>query len=179
MSQQTFLSYDDLRRNGVLSTNGTALQYCLDVGILRPHHFCTQCQSYMHLKVCPTSMFSDDYCWTCPGAPHHLSIREESILHKRKISLCNFLHLLWMFCNSISYILEPARLLSMNTKTVRPLFNALRQCMAKDLLEDGAHRKLVDPAILSRSMNRNLERGNTTEEGELLVNRYLGDFIGL
>ena len=49
-----------------------------------------------------------------------------------------------MFCSSIS-ILEAARLLSMNTKTVRSLFNALRQCMAEDLLEDGAHRKIGGP----------------------------------
>ena len=89
-------------------------------------------------------MFSDGYCWTCPGAPHHLSIREGSILHKRKISLCNFLHFLWMFCNSIS-VLDAARLLSMNTRTVRSLFNALRQCMAEDILEDGAHRKIGGP----------------------------------
>ena len=46
----------------------------------------------------------------------------------------------------------------------------------------GAHlgQKLVDQAILSiRSMNRHLERENRTEEEELLVNGYLGDFVGL
>ena len=32
--------------------------------------------------------------------------------------------------------------LSMNTKTIRSLFNTLRQCMAENLLEDGAHRKI-------------------------------------
>ena len=45
----------------------------------------------------------------------------------------------------------------------------------------GAHlgQKLVDQAILSISMNRHLERENTTEEEELLANGYLGDFVGL
>ena len=33
----------------------------------------------MQLIVCPTSMFNDYYCWTCPGAPHNQSIRVEEL----------------------------------------------------------------------------------------------------
>ena len=98
----TFLSYEDLRRTGVLSSEATALQYCLDVELLRPSHFCPDCQTYKELRSCPTTKYSDGYCWSCPGDQHHLSVRAGSVLYNRNITLVNFLHLLWIFVNGTS-----------------------------------------------------------------------------
>ena len=49
---QTFLFYEDLRRNGVHSSEANSLQYCFDVELIRPHQFCEACYSYMQLKTC-------------------------------------------------------------------------------------------------------------------------------
>ena len=137
----TFLSYEDLRRTGVLSSEATALQYCLDVELLRPSHFCPDCQTYKELRSCPTTKYSDGYCWSCPGDQHHLSVRAGSVLYNRNITLVNFLHLLWIFVNGTS-VADAARILSMNEKTVRSLYKAIRQCMVEDLLDSGATRKI-------------------------------------
>ena len=91
------LSYEDLRRTGVLSTEATALQYCINTGIVRPHQFCEACYVYMELTTCSTSKYSEGYCWTCPGRRHQRSVRINSVLEKRTISFSSFLHLLWMF----------------------------------------------------------------------------------
>ena len=122
----TFLSYEDLRRTGVLSSEATALQYCLDVELLRPSHFCPDCQTYKELRSCPTTKYSDGYCWSSPGDQHHLSVRAGSVLYNRNITLVNFLHLLWIFVNGTS-VADAARILSMNEKTVRSLYKAIRQ----------------------------------------------------
>ena len=144
----TFLSYEDLRRNGVLSSETSSLQYCLNVELLRPHQFCDDCNTYMELKPCSTNKFKDGYCWICPGpgeaAAHTRSVRVDSVLFKRKISFSSFLQLLWMFCNGVS-VCSCARILSLNTKTVRSLYKSLRQCMAEDLLENGARTKIGGP----------------------------------
>ena len=143
----TFLSYEDLRRNGVLSSETSSLQYCLNVELLRPHQFCDDCNTYMELKPCSTNKFKDGYCWICPAgeaAAHTRSVRVDSVLFKRKISFSSFLQLLWMFCNGVS-VCSCARILSLNTKTVRSLYKSLRQCMAEDLLENGARTKIGGP----------------------------------
>jgi transposase-like protein len=49
-----------------------------------------------------------------------------------------------MFCNAVS-VCTCARILSLNTKTVRSLYKALRQCMTEDLLENGARTKIGGP----------------------------------
>ena len=145
MTTTTFLSYEDLRRNGVLSSETSCLQYCLNVQLLRPHQFCEQCQTYMELKPCTPKRYMDGYCWVCPtDAAHTLSVRANSVLFKRKISFSSFLHLLWMFSNGLS-VCTCARILSLNTKTVRSLYKSLRQCMAEDLLENGARTKIGGP----------------------------------
>ena len=63
---QPLSTYSDLQQSGVLSTESTVLQYCIDVGIIRPHQYCNDCSTYMNLKPCSTSMFTDGYYWTCP-----------------------------------------------------------------------------------------------------------------
>ena len=139
---RTFLSYEDLRRTGVLSSEATTLQYCLDVELLRPNHFCPECQTYMELRSCASTKYSDGYCWSCPGGQHHLSVRARSVLYNRNITFINFLHLLWIFVNGTS-VAGAARILDMNEKTVRSFYKAIRQCMVEDLLENGATRKIL------------------------------------
>ena len=138
---QTFKSYEDLRRDGVLTSAGSCLQYYLDVELLRPHQFCDTCNSYMELKTCSPRRFNDGYCWSCPQAEHFRSVRHGSILHKRKISLSNFLHLLWLFCNRFTAC-DAARTVSMPPKHVRSHFKTLRQCMTEDLIQNGAGGKI-------------------------------------
>ena len=104
------------------------MQYSINVGILRPHQFCEQCQKYMTLKECPTSRFTDGFCWVCEDCQHTTSVRAGSILSKRRISFSSFLNLLWLFCTRIS-VCDVARILSLNTKTVWSIFKALRQCI--------------------------------------------------
>lgn len=137
----SLLSYEDLLRRGVLSSESCCLQYCLDAELLRPFQFCEDCQDYMTLKECPPTKYADGFCWTCNDAEHFCSVRSGSILNKRKLPLSTFLHLLWLFCNRIS-VCDVARILSLNTKTVRSHFKALRQCMAEDLLDNGATQKI-------------------------------------
>jgi hypothetical protein len=102
----------------------------------------------MELKPCSTNKYKDGYCWICPtgGATlaHTRSVRVDSALFNTKISFSSFLQLLWMFCNGVS-VCTCARILSFNTKTVRSLFKSLRQCMAEDLLENGARIKIGGP----------------------------------
>ena len=133
---QTFLFYEDLRRNGVHSSEANSLQYCFDVELIRPHQFCEACYSYMQLKTCSRRKFNDGYCWTCPEAEHYRSVRTGSILENRKVSFPCFLHLLWLFCNRASAC-DAARILSM-----RSLFRSLRQSMAEDLLQNGVYTKI-------------------------------------
>ena len=57
----TFLSYHDLQEQGILYSEAHALQYLINVGILRPHQYCGECQTYMELKSCPTARYSDGY----------------------------------------------------------------------------------------------------------------------
>ena len=145
-SIMAFLSYEDLVRTGVLSSEDCALQYCLDVELLRPHQFCEDCQNYMELKPCSPAMFRDGFYWSCTGAVHALSIRAASILSNRNMSLSSFLHLLWIFCNGTS-VADAARILSKNDKTVRSLYQSLQQCMAENVLDigSGANRKSGGP----------------------------------
>ena len=123
-----FQSHADLSTAGILSTEALSLQYCLDVGLLRPHHFCEDCQTYMTLKSCASSKYRDGFYWVCP-AGHVLSVRTGSVLYKRSIPFSRFLHLLWLFCARMS-VSDATRLLSMNIKTIRPLFKSIRHCMA-------------------------------------------------
>ena len=132
-----FKSYEDLRRDGVLTSEGSCLQYYLDVELLRPHQLCDTCNSYMELKICSPRSFNDGYCWSCPQAEHFRSVRHGSILHKREISLSNFLNLLWIFCNRLTAC-DAARILSMPPELVRSLYRTLRQCMTDDLIQNGA-----------------------------------------
>ena len=135
MAQPTFLSYEDLRTAGILTSEARSLQYCIDVELLRPHQYCDQCHIFLELKSCPPDQYTDGCCWICPGCDNHKSVRANSILYKRSIPFSKFLHLLWMFCNGVS-VCDASRLLSMNTKTVRSLYKALRQCMAEDLMRN-------------------------------------------
>ena len=109
--------------------------------LLRPQQFCDTCNSYMELKTCSPRRFNDGYCWSCPQAEHFRSVRHGSILHNRKISLSNFLHLLWLFCNR-STACDAARILSMHSKHVRSLYRTQRQCMAEDLIQNGARGRI-------------------------------------
>lgn len=143
MAQTTFLSLEDLRRSGILSSEDSCLQYLLNVGILRPHQYCETCQTYMNLHTCSTSKYLDGYCWTCPALPHNRSVRANSILYNKNITYSNFLHLLWMFCNLVS-VCDTARLLSMTVNTVRRFYKSLRQCMSEDLIDSssGVRRRI-------------------------------------
>ena len=140
----TFLSYNDLRRDGTLQSEARSLQYCLNVKLLRPHQYCDQCQDYMELKPCTPALYKDGCCWTCPGWLHTRSVRANSILYNRAISFSSFLELLWKFCNGTS-VCDAARLLSMYPKTVRALYKALRQCMAEDLMDGARTRRIGGP----------------------------------
>ena len=126
-------SYEDLRRSGVLSSDSSTLQYCINNGIVRPHQFCEEFQQYRDLTTCSTSKYSDGYCWVCPGNLHYRSVRSNSILNNRTLPLAVFLNLLWLFCNLVS-VSDAARILSINFRTVQKLYKAIRQCMAEDLL---------------------------------------------
>ena len=117
---RTFLSYEDLRRTGVLSSEATTLQYCLDVELLRPTHFCPECQTYMELRSCASTKYSDGYCWSCPGGQHHLSVRARSVLYNRN-TFINFLHLLWIFVNGTS-VADAARILDITPSQYQQFF---------------------------------------------------------
>lgn len=133
MNIHTYLSYADLQRAGVMSSEETALQYLIDVDIIRPHQYCDQCNHYMELKSCSTSKYTDGCCWSCTNTEHYRSVRADSILHNRSMKFSTFIHILWLFCNRTS-VCDATRILSMNTATVRSLFKAFRQCMTEDQL---------------------------------------------
>ena len=177
-SIMAFLSYEDLVRTGVLSSEDRALQYCLDVELLRPHQFCEDCQNYMELKPCSPAMFRDGFYWSCTGAVHTISIRAASILSNRNISLSSFLHLLWIFCNGTS-VADAARILSKNEKTVRSLYQSLRQCMAvqktSSTLRAEPTERSADQDTLWRLMSRSSGKGNIIEEDVLWASGYWVD----
>lgn len=133
MSSPHFLSWDDLVRANVLTTEENCLQYCIDVGILRDRKYCSSCQQWMTIVKCSTQKFKDGCCWRCPGGAHFQSIRSDSLLARKQISFSKFLHLLWLYC-TFSSVCQAAVTLSMDLKKVRGFFKAIRQCMAADLL---------------------------------------------
>lgn len=137
MSSPHFLSWDDLVRANVLTTEENCLQYCIDVGILRDQRYCDSCQQWMTLVKCSTQKYKDGCCWRCPGGAHSQSIRTDSLLAKKQISAAKFLHLLWLYC-TFSSVCQAAVTLSMDAKKVRGFFKAIRQCMASDLLSGDA-----------------------------------------
>ena len=114
----------------------------------------------MELKACTASRYRDGYCWSCSRCLHVVSVRVGSVLYNHNITFCNFLHLLWIFCNGTS-VADSARILSMNEKTVRSLYKSLRQCMAEDFLEGGSAQKNRDRDILLKSMSRSLGNAST------------------
>ena len=101
-----------------------------DFGILRPHHFCTQCQSYMHLKVFPTSTAGRD--------------QEPLTIHSRKKYSTQTQDIPLQFPAPPLDVLQQHQYLGSRPTTVHKHkniptpFNVLRQCMAEDLLEDEA-----------------------------------------
>lgn len=141
MAQPTFLSYEDLRTAGMLTSEDHALQYLIDVQLLRPHQYCEQCQTYMELKSCPTSCYRDGCCWVCPRGGQRLSVRADSILYNKNMAFTQFLHVLWIFCTRTS-VADAARILSMNEKTVRSVYKSLRHCMAEDLIGNRVTQKI-------------------------------------
>ena len=144
MNIHTYLSYDDLQRAGIMSSEETALQYLIDVDIIRPHQYCDGCNRYMELKSCSTSKYTDGCCWTCRNTEHHRSVRADSILENRSMKFSTFIHTLWLFCNRTS-VCDTSRILSLNAATVRSLFKAFRQCMSEDQLVNGVARKIGGP----------------------------------
>ena len=66
---------------------------------------------------------------------------EVSCTTGRSLSLSNFLHFLWLFYNR-STACDAARILSMHSKHVRSLYRTLRQCMAEDLIQNGARGRI-------------------------------------
>ena len=168
----SFLSFDDLRRRGILTSKSHSLQYCLDVGILRPHHFCEDCQSYMTLKVCPTSKYRDGYNWTCGDTQHCVSVRSGSILQNRSIPFSSFIHLLWLFCNQIN-VSNVARLLTLNMKTVRSLFKSILQCVAEDLLENSITGKIGGPGYIVEVEESNVGKRKYNRSGRCAVGEWV------
>ena len=135
-----FPSYEDLASR-FSCTEANYIQYCLDVGILRDRQFCSSCNLQMDLSECPTTRYRDGYCWTCPGKKHFCSVRKNSILENKKLTVRSFLLLLWLYCthNSVS---QAAVTASLNVKTVRGIFKAIRQCMVEDILDQQQNYKL-------------------------------------
>ncbi|XP_063688371.1 uncharacterized protein LOC134821600 [Bolinopsis microptera] len=121
------------------------LQYCLDIGMLRPFQTCEECNNFMTLKKCPTSKYTDGYCWQCSDTSsdidHFCSVRTGSILHKRKLPFSVFLHIIWLFCNRLS-VCDVARIITISTGCVRSIFSSIRNCMLEDLFDNGARRKI-------------------------------------
>ena len=117
MSSPHFLSWDDLVRANVLTTEENCLQYCIDVGILRDRKYCSSCQQWMTIVKCSTQKFKDGCCWRCPGGAHFQSIRSDSLLARKQISFTKFLHLLWLYY-TFSSVCQAAVTLSMDPKKV-------------------------------------------------------------
>ena len=106
----------------------------MDVGILQREQRCSRCSSNMYVLDASTEDFSDGFCWTCPSCPQQRrSIRKDSILQRRKIPLLTFLKVLWHNCNTLS-ISQTAKQESLDPKTVRSIFSAIRHCMLEDLI---------------------------------------------
>ena len=137
-------SYEELRR-GSLSSETECLQYCLDIGMLRPFQSCEECNNFMTLKKCPTSKYTDGYCWQCSDTSsdidHFCSVRTGSILHKRKLPFSVFLHIIWLFCNRLS-VCDVARTITISAGCIRSIFSSIRNCMLEDLFDNGARRKI-------------------------------------
>ena len=111
-----------------------------------------------------SDQFADGCCWTCPSCPlHRHSIRNDSILEKRKISLISLLHILWHNCNALS-ISQTAKQESVCPKTVRSPYVKIRYCMVENLLAKppllGGMEKIVE---LDESLigNRKCNKGRT------------------
>lgn len=129
----SFLSWDDLVRANLTTTEENSLAYCIDVGILRDRRYCDPCQTWMTVVKCSTTKYGEGCCWRCSSGNHFTSVRSDSILSQKNMPAGKFLHLMWLYC-TFSSVSQAATILSVNPKKVRTFFKAIRQCMAEDLL---------------------------------------------
>ena len=123
-SQPHFMSLSDFLSSGIFSTQANVVQYCIQSGILQKKQRCSTSQSDMYLIE--SDQFADRFCWTCPSCPlHRHSIRNDSILEKRKIENILPSHPVEQ--------LQTAKQESVCPKTVRSLYVKIRYCMVEDL----------------------------------------------
>jgi hypothetical protein len=81
-----------------------------------------------------TDNFADGFCWSCSTCQRRTrSVRHDSILARRKITLLTFLKVLWHYCNTLS-ISQAVKQESLDTRTVRSIYTSIRHCMPEDLL---------------------------------------------
>ena len=169
MAQQHFMSFSDLESSGLLSSKGNIVQYCIQVGILQQKQNCLSCRSDMILVE--TDARADGFCWSCQDCPtQQISIRRDSILQGKKLSLLKFLKVMWHSCNTLS-IGQIAREENLSPKTVRNIVSSIRHCMIEDLLIDPT--LLVVQARLLRLTNPSLDGESTTGDARWRENGFL------
>lgn len=96
MAQQSF---DDLYCPLVAGPEEDCIMFCRDRGIIPDNKDCPSCASPMGWKRGPSSLSSDCFYWRCPTCKLTRSIRESSILHKKKLSFKMFIKFLAAWSN--------------------------------------------------------------------------------
>ena len=136
MVLQRFIGYNELLSTGILGSQSNIVQYCMDTAILRDQQTCEKCSNTMILKDCPTSQYSDNFYWYCPSTTdHQASIRRNSILSGKRISLTWFLSVLSHFSKNLS-VSQTAKEDDLQYSTVKNIYDSIRNCMAEDLLQN-------------------------------------------
>ena len=134
MAQPHYMTYNDFVSSTIFSTQSNLVQYCMQIAIIQNKQWCSKCNNNMYLMETSLDDYTDGFCLNCPTSPHHrVSIRRDSIIEGKKISLQQFLRILWHNCNTLS-VSQAAKEEAMCPKTVRNIYESIRRCMVEDLL---------------------------------------------
>ena len=125
-----------IRRTGVPSSEADSLQYFLNVELLLPHHYCQQCHAYMELKPCAPSMYPGCFYWSCTRNQHFIYSSGKYPVQPK--------HYLWP-TSPVDLLVDAARIISMNDKTVWFIYKYIRQCIAEYILDNGSVNKIGGP----------------------------------
>lgn len=108
------------------------------VGILHTTCEC-RCGEAMEIVECQSSKYSDLLCWHCQTCNHDESVRQNSFLSGKQLSMKKIIQLLWCYCEELN-IEKSRRYCGVHETTAIEYLKIFRKCLGyamSDWLEQG------------------------------------------